>query len=82
VRWPVLAACWHQSGQVLVGLAVPDEQSLERISFTLDLAEIPHVRFTEPDLDGQLTALAAPGTAARLLSHLPLLLREEVRQDD
>jgi len=59
-------------------LTVPDENSLirlrQRLSLWTDVEE-----FREPDFDDELTAIAVAGPiAAKRLSHLPLLLREEV----
>jgi hypothetical protein len=65
---------WHDG--YLVILAVPDEYRLWLLSQCLDGVTC----FREPDLDGQLTAIAAGPSAGQLLRKLPLALsREGVR---
>lgn len=61
-------------------LSVPDEESLAHFAVLLRLYEVDTEWFYEPDLDLELTAIAAAGDQARRrLAHLPLLLREGVR---
>jgi hypothetical protein len=60
-------------------LSVPDEEALVHYVVLLRLRGVDTECFCEPDLDDELTAIAAAGDhAARRLSRLPLLLREEV----
>ena len=67
---------WHERGQNLIVLAVPSERELdnllESVGTKCGLACAP---FYEPDFCDELTAFAAPGEAAKLLSSLPLALR-------
>lgn len=79
VKYPQVIRYWHERDQVLVFLAVPGERWLELAAYRLRTARINCARFHEPDMDGQLTAIAAGPRAARKLSHLPLALRGEVR---
>lgn len=60
-------------------LTVPDEIALKALADLLGLWT--HLTtFHEPDLGGELTAVAASGPVAqRRLKGLPLLLREEVK---
>lgn len=64
---------WHEQDQILVMLAVPDEKWLELTAARLDGYRT--AAFAEPDLGGQLTAVAAEPAARRRLSRLPLALR-------
>ncbi len=58
----------------LVVLQVPDLAALEKLSMQLNLqAATEVVRFHEPDLDDELTAIAAGPGLWRMLSSLPLL---------
>jgi hypothetical protein len=60
-------------------LTVPDEESLARVAVLLRLHHADTEWFYEPDLDDELTAVAAAGDKVRKrLARLPLLLREEV----
>lgn len=54
----------------LVVLEVPDEPALRAVLARIDT---PHVAFTEPDLDGALTAIAVGPDAWRALSSIPLM---------
>ena len=61
----------------LILLEVPDLDALTKLRGLMGAFDPEdHVCFHEPDLDGELTALAtAHPEAGRLLSNLPLLLR-------
>jgi len=68
---------WHDGPNNVVILAARDENHLARLQATIEsLALLVGVR--EPDLGDSLTAIAFSGTdaAARLVSSLPLALRE------
>lgn len=67
---------WHEQGQNLIVLAVPDEHALCRLADRIEAGGILGARFYEPDFDDALTAFAVSDEAARLLSSLPLALRE------
>lgn len=73
VTYPELTAKWHHESQVLVFLAVPDEDEL--VELGRDLSWFDLIWFREPDLGDQLTAIAVEPDAGRMLSHLPLALR-------
>lgn len=78
---PTLTVAWHQRSNYLVLLAAPDEQALLVLREKVEAAGLPLFAVTEPDLPGcPLTALSiGPSDAARrMLSSLPLALREEV----
>lgn len=61
------------SEENLVVLHAPDELALTALAHDLELAGLPVVRFVEPDLGHQLTAISAGGAhAKRMLRALPL----------
>lgn len=64
-------------GENLIALSVPDEEDLEGLLFAA-VGKCRAAAFCEPDLGGEMTALALSGKRARsLLGGLPLALREE-----
>lgn len=66
----------------MVMLTVSDEESLATVAVRLRWRGVDVELFHEPDLDDELTAIAASGpVTARRLARLPLLLREEVISD-
>ncbi len=77
---PEAHAEWHLSAQNLVVLQVPDEAALLALLERATLGEAERsASFREPDFGDQLTAVALSGDAARMLSSLPLALREPRR---
>jgi len=72
---PAQAAHWHTRSNNLVCLAVPDETALSGLVGHLVRESVPVLCFHEPDLGGQLTAVAVSPDGARLLSSIPLALR-------
>jgi hypothetical protein len=79
--YPQLAGSWHDSSNTLAILAVPDEIGLIWLCADISAAGLRVVRFSEPDLDGAITAAAFEPAANRLLARLPLALaqRREVK---
>jgi hypothetical protein len=73
---PAQAARWHTRSNNLVCLAVPDETALSGLVGRLVGESIPVLCFHEPDLGGQLTAVAVSPKGSRLLASLPLALRQ------
>lgn len=71
---PVRARDWERECNLIV-LAVDDEPALEQLRVQLEQQEAEPVTFHEPDLGGELTALACREDARPLLSSLPLALR-------
>lgn len=69
---------WYRHSQYIGFLSVHDLASLERLCSRLDGLGIAYSRFTEPDLDGVLTAIAVEPTpeATRYLSDVPLAMKE------
>ena len=72
---PAQTARWHTRSNNLVCLAVPDEKALSGLVEALVRESVPVLCFHEPDLGGELTAVAVSPDGARLLSSLPLALR-------
>lgn len=64
-------------GDNLVVLSSGFKQLCELEARVIDT--ISHESFREPDLGGELTALALPGSASSLVSSLPLALRDRQR---
>jgi peptidyl-tRNA hydrolase len=75
-RWE-LTAPWMRDSQYVVLVTVPDESALEDLCFRASYQHLAHERWHEPDLNGQLTAVAlAPSAGARkLCANLPCLGR-------
>lgn len=63
-------------GENLVALNVADELALWRLTERVREQGVPVTLFREPDLGGALTAAAMGSAAQKLLSSLPLALRE------
>jgi len=78
---PAQAARWHTRSNNLVCLAVPTLEALSGLVERLAGASVPMLCFHEPDLGGELTAVAVAPSGARLLASLPLALRQ-VSQDE
>ncbi len=72
---PAQAARWHTRSNNLVCLAVPTLEALSGLVERLAGASVPMLCFHEPDLGGELTAVAVSPAGARLLASLPLALR-------
>jgi peptidyl-tRNA hydrolase len=72
---PREAAHWHARSNNLVCLAAPDEEALCELAVRLIEQGLPVVCFHEPDLGGQLTAIATGPEAQRFLSNYPLALK-------
>ena len=68
---PIAARAWKGN---LVCLAVPSAAELGTLACDLGRA-YPLATFHEPDVAGELTAVAIHGDAAKRLSRLPLALR-------
>ena len=78
---PDLAVPWQRDSQYLVIVTVPDEVALISLSSRALDVGLRVSTWSEPDLDGQHTAVALePGLAARrLCANLPLLGRQVLR---
>jgi peptidyl-tRNA hydrolase len=74
---PELHRAWHTGNKNLILLAVPDEAALRSLYEHAEL--YPRAHFEEPDIGGELTAIALSGEARRLVSSLPLALKEPKR---
>lgn len=77
VAYPDVHRAWHEHGKNLIYLACPDEAALEALA--AHAAPYLHAEFREPDIGNALTALALAGDARRLVSNLPLTLKESKR---
>lgn len=74
---PELVRAWHGASNNVVLLEAQDEAALARLVARAREGGVPHCMFTEPDLDDALTAVALGPTGSRLVSSLPLTLREK-----
>ena len=72
---PALDRAWHEGQRNIVVLQVPGLRELERLAAVAVDQRIPLSRFTEPDLQDQLTAVALARDGEALVSSLPLALR-------
>lgn len=75
---PVLVGRWFVLSNYLIIVQVPDETALLDLGLAAERLDIVFAAISEPDLDGEMTALAlAPTDATRkLCASLPLALRE------
>ena len=67
---------WYEGSNNLVLLQIPDEKEL--LALRDQVNGCPASLFREPDVDDEATALALGPGSRRLISNLPLLLREVV----
>lgn len=67
------ALAGHDVPDNLVVLQVGDEGALTALLARLQWEKVEHVEFCEPDLDGELTAIAVGPAGQRMLSNLPLM---------
>lgn len=82
MKHPDLAWHWHRSGNYLIVLGVPDEETLVSWWLYLDIWETPRVGFREPDLDNSFTAFAAfpEPENNRVFNVLPLAYAQKKRR--
>jgi peptidyl-tRNA hydrolase len=76
---PVLAAEWHGQSNNIVLLEAPDERALVELWRRAWDAGVPYSVFTEPDMGDATTGVAIGPAGHRLVSSLPLTLREPKR---
>jgi peptidyl-tRNA hydrolase len=77
MRYPGIAARWYDRSNYLVILSVPDEAELRARENLLDgNFGLRTMLVTEPDLADQATAFAVEHRAQKLLSSLPLAMKE------
>ena len=67
---------WFEDSNTLVLLEAPDEPALEALLGRARDKDVPHAVFREPDLQDALTAVAIGWKGRRLVSRLPLALKE------
>ncbi|GIF77574.1 hypothetical protein Asi02nite_70920 [Asanoa siamensis] len=80
VAHPATTDAWRRASNAIVLLTAQDELALTRLRADADSAGFETTAVHEPDLDGSLTAVAFESAAGRLLRHLPLAARGEVRK--
>lgn len=75
---PDISKEWHTKSNYLVLLSVKDENELYSFINKFNDCNILFSKFYEPDLNNQLTAIAIEPSdnAKRIVSNLPLLLKE------
>lgn len=69
-------AVWFAESNTLVLLETADETALEALLSRARAAGVANAEFREPDFQDALTAIAIGWTGARLVSNLPLALKE------
>jgi len=74
---PAIAQHWYRNSNNLVVLQVPNEECLLALAERAQEAGIAHSVFREPDYDETATAVALEPAGRRLVSTLPLLLRQQ-----
>lgn len=75
---PEIAKLWHDKSKYLVYLSARDEEHLEDLIFKAELKDIKISIFREPDIDNQITAVTFEPSASKLLSNLPLAMKDEL----
>lgn len=72
-----IAKEWNTNSKYLVFLSVENEEALQRLLTKIQIREIKHSTFFEPDIGNQLTAVCLePGqVSGKLVSNLPLMLK-------
>ncbi len=74
-----LNAEWYEKSNNIVLLQVPSKEELVALAYRMTTQSIQTSLFREPDLGNEPTAIAVGPDGARLLSTLPLALRD-IRQ--
>lgn len=75
-RHPELDRQWHERGGNIVLLSVANLTELRELVSRAQPLNISHAEFHEVDFANELTAAAFAASARRLVSSLPLALRE------
>lgn len=73
---PEIAGAWHRGSNNIVLLEARDEQALHALGARAGAAGVAWSMFREPDFDNATTAIAIGPDGWRLVSSLPLALRE------
>lgn len=76
MRYPGIAARWHDKSNYLVLLVCHGESELVNLFQKVEQAGQRAFMVTEPDLDDQHTAFAVEHAGGRILSSLPLAFKE------
>jgi hypothetical protein len=79
MKYPAESHQWHSQSNYLCQLSCENEFELEQIAKKAEEKGIKVVRFFEPDLNNELTAIAIEPheQTKRIVSHLPLMLKEK-----
>jgi hypothetical protein len=77
---PDVCGSWYRGSNNIVVLEAPDEDALIMLMHATENAPgVTCSAFKEPDFDDEVTAIAVSHAAHRLVSHLPLALKEPKR---
>jgi hypothetical protein len=76
-KYPFLSYLWHKKSNYIASLAVKDENALTELQSALKKQKIRFCAFKEPDIGGQITAIAIePSTQAqKICSNIPVALK-------
>lgn len=79
---PIISKDWLEKSNYIVILAAKDEQDLLRILEKSRMSNLKSSVFVEPDLNGQVTAIAIEPSemTQKICSNLPLALRTETNK--
>lgn len=72
---PKVDQVWYEASNNLVVLGVPNKEALAKLAYDLTVQGVEVSTFREPDLNNELTAIAAGPAAQRYLSTLPLAMK-------
>lgn len=75
-QFPEIEKLWYESSNNIVVLSIPDEAELLSLFKKAEREGYQAVAFTEPDLDGELTAITLEPVAYKLVANLPLALSQ------
>ena len=77
MEYPEISKEWHETSNYICQLSVKDEKELYELGIRAEKKGLKIMRFYEPDLDNQMTAITIEPTEAarKFTSSIPLLFK-------
>lgn len=77
MKYPAESHSWHKDSNYLCQLSIENEHELEQLAIKCEQRGLKVVRFHEPDLDNQLTAISLISCeiSRKITSSLPLMFK-------